>query len=863
RFILQDAGASTYYLYFDVVANGPKAANPQAPINGNFERGAAGTQNPAGWTATKTNANFDAQVRPGESPSIATDAGGTPSPVTTDGTPFTGSFSYLVGARTNNEAANGAPAVTLSRTIAVPAASPGNIVVRYRPEGWDSSDNAATQWDFLRIRLVGATTTEIVGPTAGNYVTYPFAPNKGTGQIANNRSGYGRYNYWDMDTNGNHRSGMTLAAGSQPWFTRTFSLATYAGQTITLQITSTHATSYKSWTHIDDVEWSVVAAGLGAPQANLPSLPGGFNAYETTTPAGAITGVIKTKVAGSVFNLDLVALNTAKTAILTTFTGAVKVELLNASNNSGVLDASGCRSTWTVIQTLSTNPVFVAGDNGRKTAAFTENNAWQDVRVRISYPATGMPTAIGCSTDNFAIRPSVFANFTITDSDWQTAGTGRTLNNTAAPGGNVHKAGRPFTLRADAMNAQATPAVTNNYTGTPATALSACVGTGCTSSFGVFTAGSAAVAGQINSTTASYSETGSFSLQLVDQTFASVDASDSTTAERYVTSATISVGRFVPDHFSLQAGSIFTPACTTGGSRLTYMGQPFAQVKYTLTAENASNAVTANYTAAGYAPGAVGIVAENADNGVNLGSRVTGGPAVSWASGQYAVNTSAAAFGRNTAPATPDGPYDSLQLGLQIVDADGVALTGADMNPVSSGSCLPASCTAVALGLTGSVRFGRARLSNASGSALLDLPVGLALQYWNAASGGFVSNTTDTCTALTASDVALTFGGAGNNLSACETAVSMAGGSPAALKLLKPGAGNNGWVDLRLNLGAAASGNTCTGIGAGPGPAATTANRPWLQGAWTSATYNQDPTARATFDIYKNANEFIFMRENY
>lgn len=272
RFLLQDAGPATYYLYFDIVANGPKAANPQNPINGNFEQGVAGTQSPSGWTATKTNNNFDAQVRPSETPNISSDGSGPtpiPNPVTTDGTPYTGTFSYLLGARTNNEAITSNPSVTLTRSIAVPSTSPGNLVIRYRLEGWDSSDNGATQYDFLRISLVGSTTTEIVGPTAGNYTTYPFSPNKGTNAISATLSGYGRYNYWDIDTNITHNSGMTLAAGSQPWFTRTYALASYAGQTITLRLTYSDVLLFKSWAHIDDVEWSVVAATLGTPEAAL------------------------------------------------------------------------------------------------------------------------------------------------------------------------------------------------------------------------------------------------------------------------------------------------------------------------------------------------------------------------------------------------------------------------------------------------------------------------------------------------------------------------------------------------------------------------------------------------------------------
>ena len=211
RFLLEDGGPVTYYLYFDITQNGAKPVNPQTPINGNFEQSAvAGTQSPPGWTGTVTNAGFDAQVRPSENPSIGTNgtvSGNGAQPRITDGTPNTRAFSYLLGSRTSNEPAGGNPAVTLSRTIVVPASNPGNLVLRYRVEGWDSSDDGAAQWDFLRISVIGGVTTELVGPTAGNYVTFPFSPNKGTQSATTGRSGYGQYNGWDTDTNGNHRAG--------------------------------------------------------------------------------------------------------------------------------------------------------------------------------------------------------------------------------------------------------------------------------------------------------------------------------------------------------------------------------------------------------------------------------------------------------------------------------------------------------------------------------------------------------------------------------------------------------------------------------------------------------------------------------
>jgi hypothetical protein len=72
----------------------------------------------------------------------------------------------------------------------------------------------------------------------------------------------------------------------------------------------------------------VGAAHILALRANPAAFtPGNFNAYDTGTAAGAISGFIKTKIAGTTISIDVVALNGAKTAILTTFLGAVKVEI--------------------------------------------------------------------------------------------------------------------------------------------------------------------------------------------------------------------------------------------------------------------------------------------------------------------------------------------------------------------------------------------------------------------------------------------------------------------------------------------------------------------------------------------------------
>jgi hypothetical protein len=594
-------------------------------------------------------------------------------------------------------------------------------------------------------------------------------------------------------------------------------------------------------------------------------VPGGFNAFETATAPGSITGVVRTKVAAQAFDLAVVALNAAKTGVETGFTGDVKIELLDASNNSGAMDANGCRPTWTPL------PVFVP-----PTLAFAAADAWRDVRVRMTYPAVGAPQAVGCSTDNFAIRPAALG-LAVTDSDWQTAGIVRILNNAAFPGGTVHKAGQPFTLTVTGYNALS--AVTTNYNGSPAASVvgftlpALVVCPTCVITPGAFAGGG----GTVVSNTATYSEVGVFQLQMIDDTFASVDSVDgSSVAERTAysdadlsTPATYEptlVGRFVPDHFTLTSGTL-SAACG-GGAPFTYMNQPFQSITATIEAQNADGARTDAYNenanpSLGFAPGSLAAViwqAENANNGTDLSSRLSMNstppiPALPiWNKGSYAFSTTAAFFRRrsvmdipNSDPKdAPDGPYNTLQLGVRLTDPDGVTLNSLDMNAATAGVCAP--CNAKAVGGSTSLRYGRLRILNAHGSELRALPLTVRSEFWSGS--GFAVNGSDGCAALAAGDFSLS--NWQGNLNLGETALA-AGGPWTAVGglfsgpgLTVPGLNNQGSVDVTINLG----------------------TRPWLRGRWNDAVdtdadantmHDDDPVARATFGIYRD--RLIYRRE--
>jgi hypothetical protein len=504
---------------------------------------------------------------------------------------------------------------------------------------------------------------------------------------------------------------------------------------------------------ISTTDYAVAAVGFPANNSaflfTVPgsgaSVPGSFNAFDSATASGAITGFIKTKIAASTFNLDVVALNTAGTGVLSTFTGGVAVELVDAS--------SGSCSTFPAIGT--TQSINFTGTNaGRKTISFSESNAWPNVRLRMKYPIFS-PTTISCSADNFAIRPDHF-DAAATDLNWTSAGLTRTLNASTSSSTPTHKAGQPFTLSATAYNASNT--VTTGYNSTPVASLSSCVlpASGCV--IGTLTPGSFSnSSGTLTSTTANYSEVGAISATLSDASFANVDAADgSTTADRTITSAAFTMGRFVPDHFDATLNTpIFAPACNT----FTYVGQP---IKYAtnpianLTAKNAAGSNTQNYT---------GSLWKISPNDLTFGitpaySEVSHALTVLNSSVPTIMDTgngsgtlSFADITSNILQVTRSNPIASfnaeIALSFNLWDTDGVTVGHVNgvnnSNPVQFG--MASSGNGISFtGTNKSQLWGRLAMANANGSELMALTVPLFSEYFNGKS--FISNTADNCTSL-------------------------------------------------------------------------------------------------------------------
>ncbi|HKC49597.1 MAG TPA: choice-of-anchor X domain-containing protein [Myxococcota bacterium] len=241
RFLAQEAGAQTYWLYFDVTGNGAKAATALATrINGNFEHSNGAT--PTNWTVATTNSggghNAEVHSVPAEAATVNLPAACSDNATTIENVSNTGISWFLLGYRTNCEDSPGnqTELIRVSRTIAVPAgAAAGNLVVQFRYQAFDSFP-ATNQYDYMVLDVNG---------TAVNHTTLGIANPGAELRIA--ADGVGRSPTY---------SATILDAG---WRTMTLNLAAYAGTNATIRFTMQFYSNddiHKSWVKLDDIEWS-------------------------------------------------------------------------------------------------------------------------------------------------------------------------------------------------------------------------------------------------------------------------------------------------------------------------------------------------------------------------------------------------------------------------------------------------------------------------------------------------------------------------------------------------------------------------------------------------------------------------------
>lgn len=345
-----------------------------------------------------------------------------------------------------------------------------------------------------------------------------------------------------------------------------------------------------------------------------------------------------------------------------------------------------------------------------------------------------------------------------------------------------------------------------------------------------------------------YSEVGSVTLNATAYRYLDSPGVD-------LTGSASPVGRFRPDHFAVSQASLTNrvmAACAPAAT-FTYMDEAM-EAGFKLSAKNAAGAVTQNYTtASGYAkldpagsPASLGFGAR--DGAVNLTARLDlGSVSGGFVAGEATVAARVAL--RRASPDNPDGPFEVFELGIAPQDGDGTAVRPADLDLDVDGA---GGNDHVKLGQT-RVRFGRLRLANAYGSELLDLPIPIRVEHWNGI--GFATHADDGCTRIAAAHVLLS--GYQGNLNAGETSVAPAptlvfSGGVGNLQLARPGAGNSGSVQLRVDLNAE--------------------GKAYLRGRWddganpdanADTAYDDDPAARGSFGQYKAGARLIDLRESY
>ncbi|MDP1538284.1 MAG: LamG-like jellyroll fold domain-containing protein [Burkholderiales bacterium] len=570
-----------------------------------------------------------------------------------------------------------------------------------------------------------------------------------------------------------------------------------------------------------------------------------MQAVRTDINTGACTGVFTGNVPNIELASECVNPATCQAGQQVTFT----------NNGSGVIAANngGAVSAWT-------NRTLTFGADSTANFTFSYPDVGQ-MRLHARHNIAGSGDYMSGSSSNFVVKP---AGFTVTNI-LRTADSFANPGAADAGGAVFMKAGEAMTLTATAVNSLG--AATPNY-GKEAvaegvrltSALAPGLGLSNDPGLGNGTiAGSAFTAGSATVTNVTWGEVGIITIT------PSVGDTDYLGAGEVTGTTTGNIGRFTPHHFDATPNTpAFAAACGPGG--FTYMGQPFVYSvapTLTVTARNLAGGTTSNYK--GTAPptqaffkisdsSLTGKAYTAASGAVDASGITLPDPAITDNGNGTATLTFNAGTGLLFTRSTPVAAFDAeIALAINVIDGDGIAYP---TNPATIGQASAGN----GIGFTDgkAMRFGRLRVGGASGSQLLPLRVPFEAQYWNGTF--FVTHAADTCTTLATANIGL--GNYLGNLDALETTVTAVTSPLQAgrgrITLSAPGAGNNGSVDVTVNLGPDPNADACPAFA----PAATAGDKAYLRGQWCGAAYTRDPAARARFGIRRSSDEIIYMRES-
>jgi len=328
------------------------------------------------------------------------------------------------------------------------------------------------------------------------------------------------------------------------------------------------------------------------------------------------------------------------------------------------------------------------------------------------------------------------------------------------------------------------------------------------------------------------------------------------------------IGRFIPDRFIASVNSPPTLADSCG--TFSYMDQAISFTSnpvITLTAFEEGGDETINYDRGGFWKYAGDLSGRSYSNNATtpatldapaLGSVAISGDTDSNATGDITISDDTLMYQRPADPRDTAGggvnpaiPF-TADIDLNLTAADLTDTDGVCYDSNNDGTCETYSVSNI---VGTQLRFGRLDVGNAFGSELVNLQLPITAQYYASIANDFIASAGDTCTTLNITPIGppnwghINLSSYQGSLSAGETTPTLSAFSngAATLTLSAPGLGNQGSVVITPLL--------MDGV---------LAEQAWLQFDWDNdGSHDNNPTATATFGIFRGNDSTIYLRELY
>jgi hypothetical protein len=559
------------------------------------------------------------------------------------------------------------------------------------------------------------------------------------------------------------------------------------------------------------------------------------------------------------------------------FTGNVDVQLSQQNMTPSVTSGLSFNVNGTSGTAIGKYPTYIPNitlNFGADSKATIPTPVYLDagqIRLHAKYNVAGV-NLVGESTD-FWVSP---AKLVIAATS-----SGSGINSNSSSSAIQHKAGQIFDLTVTAYNSLGTAAanVTANYLPNDIQLLLTRTGPIAGGVNGTFTYGTGTILSNLKpsyqsvklsefelgvsyTNSASYSEVGLLTLDLQDKNYGD---------QSIVIPATdINIGRFTPDYFEqtvVEQGGLFA-VCNQNTTTFAYTGQVTVSdaakgaISYLvnpvveLTAKNVHGVTTQNYTEPGYnkliaaadfiiAPTTDATMTDKNTNLLPLTANLFAG---TLSHDGLVLNDPGYGFpldagvlhyeladednffyprNANSEVIAQDTDIDFLIDQDNFVDSDGIGITSMSLENITSTTSI-------------NLRFGRASIDNTFGPETDNFSQKFYTQYLNA-SGRYVDNVQDSCTAYDGGNIILTSGTLDKNLTSVNTVTGqLEEGETQAIILTAPGAGSQGTITVEYDI------------------------YPWLKFDWNGVDdplFDVNPSATATFGLFRGNDRIIYRRE--